>query len=77
MENFILRSDSSEAAGGGGYPGYQLYDDNKGATYCSKTKYKNHAEGSAWVKACLEAHPGTSCDGKPWISSTQSGTIWP
>lgn len=66
-----------EMLGKGGYPGYQLYEDNTGATYCSKNKVKSHAEGNLWVKACIKAHPGTSCSGKPWISDSQSGTIWP
>jgi hypothetical protein len=61
----------------GGYPAYQLYQDNTGTTYCSPTKVKSHAVGSMWIRACLAAHPGTSCDGKPWISDDQSGTIWP
>ena len=64
-------------AGGGGYPGYQLYEDNTGTTYCSKKKVKSHAEGNEWIKACLTAHPGTSVNGKPWISNSQTGTIWP
>ncbi|WP_118952873.1 hypothetical protein [Taibaiella helva] len=59
-----------------GYPAYQLYADNAGATYCSKKKVSSHAEGNGWIKACLSAHPGTSCQGKPWLSNTQSGTIW-
>lgn len=59
------------------YPAYQLYKDNTETIYCSSYKVKNHAEGSDWISDCLEAHKGTSCSGKPWISHQQSGVIWP
>lgn len=59
-----------------GYPAYQHYMDNLNATYCTKTKVKSHAVGAAWVKSCLAGHPGTSCNGKPWLSNSQDGTIW-
>lgn len=62
---------------GGGYPAYQHYEDKSGGVYCSKTIVKSHDVGAAWVRACLAAHPGTSCDGRPWLSRTQDGTIWP
>lgn len=65
-----------QIASGLGYPAYQLYQDNTGTTYCSAKKQKNHAAGAAFVKACLKAHPGTSCSGKPWLSNSQTGTIW-
>lgn len=65
-----------QVAVGLGYPAYQLYQDNTGTTYCSAKKQKSHAEGAKFVKACLKAHAGTSCDGKPWLSDSQSGTIW-
>lgn len=61
---------------GGGYPAYQLYQDNTMTTYCSSTKVKSHDVGSDWISACLAAHPGTSVR-KVWISQKQSGTIWP
>nr|WP_295867535.1 hypothetical protein [uncultured Chitinophaga sp.] len=60
-----------------GYPAYQLYMDNTGTIYCTPVKVKSHAVGAQWISACLEAHPGTSCDGKPWISDDQEGVIWP
>ncbi|RAJ29244.1 lamin tail domain-containing protein [Pedobacter cryoconitis] len=66
-----------QIAVGLGYPAYQLYQDNTGATYCSAKKQKSHAEGAKFVKACLKAHAGTSCNGKPWIADNQAGTIWP
>ena len=66
-----------QIASGLGYPAYQLYQDNTGTTYCSAKKQKSHAAGAAFVKACLKAHPGTSCNGKPWLSNSQTGTIWP
>ncbi|SFD78250.1 hypothetical protein SAMN05518672_103197 [Chitinophaga sp. CF118] len=59
------------------YPAYQLYEDNTDTTYCSPKKVLSHAVGNLWIKACLAAHPGTSCNGKPWISDDQDGTIWP
>ncbi|SJZ96136.1 hypothetical protein SAMN04488128_10248 [Chitinophaga eiseniae] len=61
----------------GGYPAYQLYQDNTGTVYCTPVKVKSHAVGAQWVKDCLAAHPGTSCDGKPWLSDDQEGVIWP
>ena len=60
-----------------GYPAYQLYEDNTDTTYCSPKKVSSHAVGKEWIRACLAAHPGTSCNGKPWISEDQDGTIWP
>jgi len=66
-----------EIAAALGYPAYQLYEDNAGNTYCSSKKVKSHAVGAQFVKACIAAHPGTSCDGKPWLSNSQSGTVWP
>lgn len=71
------RTVSETANAKGGYPAYQLYEDNTETTYCSSTKVKSHAVGSQWIRACLEAHPGTSCSGKPWISDDQEGVIWP
>jgi hypothetical protein len=67
----------AEALQGDGYPGYQLYKDTTDTIYCSKKKFRSHDEGKEWVRDCLAAHPGTSCVGKPWISNSQSGTIWP
>ena len=69
--------EKNEIMGGGGYPAYQLYEDNTDTTYCSRTKVKSHSVGASWISACIAAHPGTSCQGKPWISNDQSGTIWP
>lgn len=66
-----------EKLGGAKYPAYQLYKDNNRITWCSKKKVKGHDEGNNWIKACLQAHPGTKVLGKPWISDNQSGTIWP
>lgn len=60
-----------------GYPNYQLYQDNTDTTYCSSFIVRSHVEGSAWIRACIKAHPGTSCNGKPWTSNHQDGVIWP
>jgi len=73
-QNFLK---NAGVLGKGGYPGYQLYEDNAGSTYCSNKKVSSHADGAKWVKSCINAHPGTSCSGKPWISNSQEGTIWP
>ncbi|WP_206155943.1 hypothetical protein [Chitinophaga fulva] len=71
------RAVAETAKGKGGYPAYQLYEDNTETTYCSSRKVKSHAEGAEWIRACLAAHEGTSCHGKPWISDDQEGVIWP
>jgi hypothetical protein len=70
-------SETDKMSAKGVYPNYQLYEDSRGATFCSNKKLKSHAVGSDWVKDCLKAHPGTSCKGKPWTSNTQDGTVWP
>jgi hypothetical protein len=66
-----------EISDGRNYPAYQLYKDNTGTTYCSRTKVKGHSVGKEWVRACLRAHWRTRCDGKPWLNQHQSGTLWP
>lgn len=77
LQYFAARPEVDTASTKNGYPAYQLYQDDTGTIYCTPTKVKSHAVGAMWVKACLAAHPGTSCDGKPWLSDDQEGVIWP
>ena len=66
-----------ETANNGKYPAYQCYQDSIGTVYCSSYRVNDHTEGAAWVKACLLAHEGTSFNGRPWLSQTLEGTVWP
>jgi len=60
---------------------YQCFKTKDREVYCSSTEFKSHAEGKAWVTACM-ANFGIRADqllGKPYESDDQpSGAkIWP
>ncbi len=63
------------------YPSYQTFQDEDLNTYCSPKKFRNHAEGAAWVRAALQAL-GVKLRGRPKESNRQPrraivGPPWP
>lgn len=60
---------------------YQCFKTVDRVVYCSKTQYKNHAEGERWVSECMRANniQGRQISGKPFTSERQpsGATIWP
>ncbi|WP_055527348.1 hypothetical protein [Streptomyces graminilatus] len=57
---------AEESPQGGGYPAYQCFETVNLDEYCSDSKVRNDAEGSAWILTCPSGVLG-SINSKPYL----------